>query len=68
MNMRSARRAHPGGMSFRTWVRDVWKKFGEISGDGSAEGKLAAVLGIPASGAKPKAKPQPQAKTKAKAR
>ena len=48
MNMRRARRLCPsGGGSFRTWVRDVWKKFGELAGDGNAEGKLAAVLGLP---------------------
>jgi hypothetical protein len=46
MNMRKARRLHPGGAtsSFRQWVRGVWEKFHEISGDGNVTGKLAEIL------------------------
>jgi hypothetical protein len=58
MNMRRARRLHPSGESFRTWVREVWKKFGEISGDRDPVGKLAGILGV--------ARNVPKAKTKGK--
>ena len=47
MNMKRARRKHPSGAgSFRTWVRDVVRKFGEIQGDNNFTGKLAHILGI----------------------
>lgn len=54
MNMKRARRLHPGGQSFRSWARDVWKKFHEFSGDGNVTGKLGRVLGLPGAKAKTK--------------